>query len=445
MAHRARIVLAFVAVPLLLSILWAFSMMRTPGSGGFWGVRHTLVNYTGLVAIGLMSVGLILAARPVQIEGFLGGLDKYYRLHKWFGIAATIVAIIHWLIEILPRNFVRWGWLEAPVRRPRSGAAVPAGFDPFRDWHGAAVSVAEPALYLMIALVLIALWKRFPYRLFFTTHRLLAVVFLVLVFHATILMGRTYWAAPIGPFLGVLMAAASLAAMASLFHRIGKSRRATGTIEAVEHYRDSNVTEVVVRLTTAWPGHLAGQFAFVDFGDREGAHPFSIASAWRHDGRLRFGIKGLGDYTKALPDRLFPGQTVTIEGPYGRFDFDSGRRQLWIAGGIGIAPFIAGLEWLADEDRPASVDLIYSTRMRDDALLHRLSELVDRTGVRLHLLVTPPDPQLTVPRLEEMVPDWRCADVWFCGPAAFGDAMRGGMIANGLPASRFHQEFFELR
>ncbi|PND65915.1 ferric reductase, partial [Escherichia coli] len=80
----------------------------------------------------------ILAARPVQIEGFLGGLDKYYRLHKWFGIAATIVAIIHWLIEILPRNFVRWGWLEAPVRRPRSGAAVPAGFDPFRDWHGAA-------------------------------------------------------------------------------------------------------------------------------------------------------------------------------------------------------------------------------------------------------------------------------------------------------------------
>lgn len=163
------------------------------------------------------------------------------------------------------------------------------------------------------------------------------------------------------------------------------------------------------------------------------------------DGRLRFGIKGLGDYTKALPDRLFPGQTVTIEGPYGRFDFDSGRRQLWIAGGIGIAPFVAGLEWLADEDRPASVDLIYSTRMRDDALLHRLSELVDRTGVRLHLLVTPPDPQLTVPRLEEMVPDWRCADVWFCGPAAFGDAMRGGMIANGFPASRFHQEFFELR
>jgi hypothetical protein len=28
-----------------------------------------------------MSVAVILAARPVQIEGFLGGLDKFYRLN----------------------------------------------------------------------------------------------------------------------------------------------------------------------------------------------------------------------------------------------------------------------------------------------------------------------------------------------------------------------------
>ena len=55
-----------------------------------------------------------------------------------------------------------------------------------------------------------------------------------------------------------------------------------------------------------------------------------------------FSIKGLGDYTRRLPKQLFPGQMVTVEGPYGRFDFRGDcPRQLWLAGGIGITPLPA--------------------------------------------------------------------------------------------------------
>ena len=42
------------------------------------------------------------------------------------------------------------------------------------------------------------------------------------------------------------------------------------------------------------------------------------------------------------------GQPVTVEGPYGRFTFDDGaERQIWIGGGIGIAPFVARMKALA--------------------------------------------------------------------------------------------------
>ncbi len=445
MPHRTRLVLVFLALPLLIAVLWMLSVPRNAAAGGFWAIRSLAVYCTGFLAIGFLSAGVILAARPVQFEELLGGLDKYYRLHKWFGIAGAILGVLHWLIEILPRSFARWGWLPPRVRGPRPHIDPAAGFDMFRDLREAAVSVAEPTLYAMLALVLIALWKRFPYRLFLRTHRLLSVVFLVLVFHAVILMGRHYWGGPIAPVVGILMAAASLAALASLFHRIGKSRRAAGRIHSIDFHEGSGVVEVAIALETAWPSHRPGQFAYIDFQDGEPPHPFTISSAWHHDGKLRFGIKGLGDYTRVLPERLFPGQHVTIEGPYGRFDFESRQRQLWIAGGIGIAPFIAGLEGLTTEDERPQIDLVYSTRQHDDELLSRLSELADRTGAHLHVLVTPPDPPLTMQRLEEMVPDWGDSDVWFCGPAGFVDAMRDAMFARGLPPARFHREFFALR
>ena len=44
-----------------------------------------------------------------------------------------------------------------------------------------------------------------------------------------------------------------------------------------------------------------------------------------------------------------------------------------------------------------------------------------------------------------MVPDWKNVGFWFCGPAAFGDALRKDLVSKGLPAQDFHQERFEMR
>lgn len=274
----------------------------------------------------------------------------------------------------------------------------------------------------------------------------------MLAFHSVVLMPPGYWTVPIGPLLAVLMAGGAVAAAVSLVHRIGYRRRAVGTVEAVRRYLDNAVLEVVVQLGTRWPGHRAGQLAFVTFHPHEGAHPFTFASAWQDDGCVTFEIKGLGDYTRALPELIEVGQSVTVEGPYGRFDFQGSReQQVWIGGGIGITPFIARLQALADNPKgtvgrsKGTVDLIYSTQAPDEAFIENVRRQAKAAGVRFHLLVTTRDGLLTMDRLEAMVPTWREADVWFCGPEPFGRALRQGMTERGGSEQQFHQEMFQMR
>ena len=435
-----------VAIPLgLLGRLWLVSVPEGTLAGDFWSWRKALIYLTGVLAMGSMSLAVMLAARPVQIESALGGLDKFYRLHKWFGVTALSLAVIHWLLEVGPRWLTQLGWLTRPARPPRV-AEVVTGFDPFRDFKDIAGELGEWSLYLLIALVLLALWKRFPYRAFLTTHRLMAPIYLVLVFHAVILVDRSYWVAPLGPVLALLLAGGSAAALVALFRRIGSTRKSVGRIESLARYEDNAVLEVAVRLETAWPGHRAGQFAFVSFGDGEGAHPFTVSSAWQGDGRLVFSIKGLGDYTRTLPYLLAAGQAVTIEGPYGRFDFAGERhRQVWVAGGVGITPFIARLAALAAAGHVGDVDLIYCTSTPSGSFIDKLTALAAQAGVGLHVMVSPRDGLLTLDRLAAWIPAWQDSDVWFCGPSGFGDSLRRAMTRRGLPAAQFHQELFEMR
>ena len=437
----------YAAVLLILLALWLFADPLLAQPYSFFGLRGSLVQGTGIVALGVMSVGMMLALRPVRIEPFLGGLDKMYRLHKWLGITALVVAVLHWLWAKAPKWLVGWGLLERPARQPR-----PEPASELLRWMQAqrhlAESLGEWAFYAAVILIGLALVKRFPYRYFYQTHRLMAVVYLVLVFHGLILLDAGFWRSPLGPVMALLMAGGTVAACVSLLRRVGLRRQAVGEVAQLVRHTDNQVLQVVIQLKDRWAGHEAGQFAFVTFDDAEGAHPFTISSSWRGDGRLVFLIKGLGDYTSKLPDTVQVGDVVKVEGPYGRFKFEcSHPRQIWVAGGIGVTPFIARLLALADAPalRTKTIDLFYSTSAPDENFLAKLRQAAAAAQVRLHILISPRDGRLDAERICQTVPDWHNASIWFCGPAGFGAALRSGFMARGLAPEDFHQELFELR
>ena len=154
----------------------------------------------------------------------------------------------------------------------------------------------------------------------------------------------------------------------------------------------------------------------------------------------------MGDYTERLPSTLTVGDDVTVEGPYGCFTFDDGKdRQIWIGAGIGITPFIARLKHMATERDGKRIDLIHAVPEIAPEPKALLEADVAAAGVDLYLIHDREDGLLTGARLREMLPDWSKASVWFCGPAAFGQALRKDLVAHGLRPADFHQELFNMR
>ena len=413
-----------------------------------WALRKSLLYYTGVMSFMAMSVVVILALRLRIVERCVGGLDTHYRLHKWLGIAAALFALAHWLSK-------KYKWLIELGIYDKKDFATPAGtigffqhsnfFNPLKDL---AEDLGEWALYALLFLAMLALWKKFPYRYFFKTHRILAVIYLILAFHTLILFGKIDWLTPIGLLMGALLLVGIPAALISLFQKIGANHRASGKISQIHVHEDGKVTEVEVLLTTPWEGHKEGQFAFVTFDTREGHHPFTLSSSWKNDATLTFHIKQLGDYTRTLSHALKVGDPVTVEGPYGRFDFAAhSGPQIWIAGGIGITPFLSRLEALAHAPHPSRqpISLFYSARTSDHALIERVQTLTHQAGIPLHLSVSGQNLALTARAICENVPNFLKHTVWFCGSTGFGEAIRRGLLKEGLPSHRFHQELFEIR
>lgn len=413
---------------------------------GVFAWRNVLNQWSGIVAIGVMSIALILSLRPAFFEARLGGLDKLYRLHKWLGISALVMAVSHWLIIKAPKWMVGWGWIERGARGPRPQWPEGSLRAFLSSQRGLAEDIGEWAFYLAVVLMALALLKRFPYRRFLQTHRILALAYLALVYHALILVRFEYWSTPLGILLAGLLGAGSVAAVLAFFRkRLGGVRRA-GEIVGIDERPVLGAVAVEIAVHGQWPGHAAGQFAFVTFHREEGPHPFSMTADWRGDGRLQFLIKGLGDYTRGLAQRLKTGDRVIVEGPYGAFDFSGDcPRQIWIGGGIGITPFMARLKALALEKDGRQIDLFHCTRELDGGLQAQLQAAAQRAGVRLHLHLDGRDARLDPELLGRTVPEWRDADIWFCGPAGFGAALREGLSRLGMLPNRFHQELFEMR
>lgn len=425
----------------LVGLAWGWGMpgsAAAPGAHGLWIARQEALYLSGLASIALMSLAMFLATRPAWLEVPLGGMDRVYRTHKWAGILAASFAALHWLIEMSSDI------LKATIGR--EGRVPKEKFVGFLEiLRDLAEDMGEWAIYALLAMLAITLWKRFPYRIWRTAHRVMPVLYLMLAFHAALLAPPNYWTQPTGALLAMLLVLGGYGALRSLLGGIGRAREASGTIVAIEHPA-ADITTVRCRLVKGWHGHQPGQFAFVTFDDGEGGHPFTIASADQGDGTVSFQIKALGDYTRVLDRRLQAGQAVRVEGPYGRFEIarcDPQARQIWIAGGIGVTPFLAWLESLqARPEQAPDAELHYCTRDRDaDVFVARLAALcAGLPRIRLHVHGARQGGALKATALAGT----KKAEIWFCGPRGLADSLRSGLRAMGWHP-RFHQEAFEMR
>lgn len=420
----AFIVGAAVVNVLLWSVVW---FTYAPDRENFQ--RQLLGETVGSTTMVLFACALCLAARPRWLEPYLGGLDRMYITHKNTATFAFLLLCTHFFfvpIHILPPK--------------------PGGFLGIVAFFGFLVTVL---LALGERVPIIGRYTQFSYRRWKKTHRFVGLFFILVFGHAIFVdsimqhVGYVY-----GYFAAFyLLGVGAYVYKEFLAERLGKhfAYRVTDVLKL-----NGTTTQVTLTPQGNKMPHRAGQFLFVRFDSdkllRE-PHPFTISSAPSAND-LRLTIKAAGDFTRHLQTHLKAGAGATLEGAYGMMDYKHGARsQIWIAGGIGITPF---LSWVRDFGDTLSydIDFFYAVRSHEEMLFWEEFETAARKhpGFRAHRNVSSTDGSLGMEKIRAAVNgELREKEIYMCGPIRMVYAFEEQFLKAGVPEQRIHYEEFNFR
>ena len=391
-------------------------------------LRYQVGMTIGSVVIALMSFSLFISTRPRWAEPYFGGLDKMYMTHRHTSTAAFLLMFVH--ILIVPLHLV-----DLAVGN----------------------YLAIVAFLGLIAIVLPTLAPRVPFLNKLTSgtyegwkrlHGFIGIFFILGYLHSITVNAPTTKIAINWNQIFVFLGIGSYIYTEVLSRFLGK--RVAYTVAAVNHPNNST-TEVVMRAKGKSIKHAhAGQFLFVRFkGDKglDEAHPFTISSA-PHEGELRVTIKAVGDFTRHLFQNLKPGTDALVEGAYGLFNYKTGGdKQIWVAGGIGITPFLSFLRDLKT-DLAHEVHFYYTVRHPEEAVFAEEIEAIAKKHPRLkaNIRFSSQHGSLTVDEIAQNAGGNLSAHhVYMCGPLPMVQAFEKKFIEAGVPRDNVHYEEFNFR
>ena len=375
----------------------------------------------------LMSMGIFLSLRPRWMEDIFGGLDKMYVTHRRVALTAFGLLIVHFLLNV-----------DLPPDQP-----------------GTIMGII--ALLGITIIVILTMAPRIPllqnilhpsYHRWHNIHRFIGIFFIAGLIHYLWVVPLSLVSVP-----GFYMALFALtAAVAYLYKQLlARFFEPQTSFEVVASSRLNETTsEVVLQPTNGRLHYVAGQFQFIRFPDDRRLnerHPFTISSSPKAE-NLRLTIKASGDWTRHLQQHTKPGMKAVVSGPYGRFNYKSGgQEQIWIAGGIGVTPF---LSWLRDMDQPSDheIHFFYICKNKEDAVFWHEFEQTAATSpsFHCHLQLTAEDGRITHTQIAEIAGSSILAkDIYLCGPAALIKAFSQQFQDMGVPKHQINYEEFKFR
>ena len=378
-------------------------------------------QYLGLAALILMAWGQILSIRVRGIEAIFGGLDRVYVLHKWAGILAMIAILLHDTID-----------------------ADMSGLGRETALNDLAETLGEICLYGLLILVVVSIATFIPYHLWKWTHKATGAMFAAGTFHFFFILKHFAMSHPAGVYTG-LFCLAGLAAY--IWMLLPETMRPSYGYSISDIQATGDALAITLSPSGKPMRPKPGQFGVLRFtgAGKAESHSFSFSKI-DENGSLRVTIKALGDFTFGLKNAIEIGQDVRIQGPFGRFQHTGKTPEIWVAGGIGITPFLA---WAHALDPSAKhVDLFYCVKSWDQA--PHLSELEAlaraKSNLDLHLIASNEGERLSAAMIAQCVTgDLSQMRVSFCGPVSLREALLKGLEQRGVYARNFHYEEFEFR
>lgn len=414
-------------------------IINQPLASRFDGPVTTMLSLgqvMGIVGLTMFSFNLLLTTRIKWFEDLFGGLNKVFIAHHIIGGVAVILLLAHPVFLAL--RLVPSGLREAALLLVPGPGNLP-------------VASGIIALLGLIILMFVTFYTKLPYKIWLITHKLLGPVFLLATLHVIFTPNglsddvvMKYY------LLGLCFLGIAAYVYRTLLPNVFV-RRYAYTIQSVEPKGEGVVQLNLVPEKRAL-NFKAGQFIFVSF-HQEGLpsewHPFTISSA-PGAGELSITVKSLGGYTKALGalSSVMRTQRVMVEGAYGRFSYRnfSNTNQVWIAGGIGVTPFLSMAHALGDG--PYNIDLYYSVKsdaeLIDVAQLQGLQSLEAGKIFRVIPFVADRQGFLTAKYMEQVTGPLRDRDILLCGPPPMMQALKGQLRAAGVKPGSIHSEEFSM-
>ena len=421
------LILAFTLLPVALFVL-----------GGGWisgSFSRNLGKIFALCGIVLLSLNFIISFRTPQIDRLFWGMNRAYIWHHLTGAFALVLLLFHPLLLSLI-------YLQSGASDTFAYLFPTPILENYATWFGII------ALIVMLALLFLTFFANLAYELWLLTHKFLGVTLFFAFLHVWFQTSDT----TDNLFLRFYLLGLVIIGLAAYVYRTLFGRNLLRRYQ----YRVSEVIQLpddTISLTlTPQSDHFVfspGQFVFLTFKSPSippEPHPFSLSSA-PSEPALKVGAKMLGDFTRKFKD-LPIGTSVSVEGPYGTFGLPRGTPvlQIWIAGGIGITPFIS-LARALPLHSPIPTYLFYSVKEQTEACY--VTDLVS-----LHHQVPPFHPilyttktqgRLTAAIIQKLVPQAASAEIYICGPAPMMQSLRAQFVKIGVPNDLIHTEEFALQ
>ena len=414
--------LRFLSIPLLILAATAGPVFWALPEG--LGLARSLGIVVGWAGCGLLLVSLLLMLREPRLASALGGLERMYRWHHWAGMAAYVLLLLH------PLLLAGDAW-------PNDRQLAWQTLSPFDQ--GWPVWLGWLSLLLLMAGLAVTFERRIPYQTWRWLHVGLGLAVLFGLLHL-VLLGIDE---PVWPIFGL---AAFFLGWRMVREDFGLAARPYIVQSATAVAKD--MVEISLKPLAEAVSIMPSQFVLVAFfagptyrGCGE-FHPFTV-SAVGASGEIRIGVKALGDCTQKIQS-IEPGVMARVQGAFGNFLTDRpSSPQLWVAGGMGITPFLAQLR--AGSLKQQTLLLYLYRSEADAAFVDEIRAIAVRDPkLSLKAVATGND----VPDLSRLLPDAILLaqhDCYLCGPPGMVAGLRKALSAKGITARHIHFENFEFR
>lgn len=401
------------------------------GMGATEIVGTVLMRGAALAGMAMFAWSLILSGRYKILDAWFHGLDQTYIAHRFLGTTVMVLLFLHPL-----------GYTITYMADYGTTGLV----HHFFGFENIMITLGRVSLYGLILLGVWSILTRAKHETFIALHRWLGVLFVVGAVHAFMSGADSVLAT--NQFLWWYMLILSVVATLTFIHYsiLGDFLHPYYKYKV----RSINMLPVGVLDIELTPKYRIanfqpGQFFYVAF-DAMGPdeyHPYSVASG-NNSTNMRFLIKQLGDYTNELA-ALEPGTTARIKGPYGGFTFNdrTHNKQLWIAGGIGITPFLSKAYSFRFSKLRPEIKMFHFAKSESEAIDTEILDMIQKEH-RAFDYACLPENEFGIISLKDIAQQVGPLDdyaIYMCGPPGMLKAYEEQAKELGLDNQLYYEEF----